>query len=69
MSKTDRDRLVAGRENRGFSYTEESGDGKEGGKGLLSSPSVNDEFFFVWGGERISARRVSQGRLTCRLVF
>ena len=30
MSKSDRDRLVAGRENRGFSYTEESGDGKEG---------------------------------------
>ena len=32
MSKTDRDRLVAGRENRGFSYTEESGDGKKEGK-------------------------------------
>ena len=47
MSKTDRDRLVAGRENRGFSYTEESDHGEEGG---IVPYYVNDSL----SGEHIS---------------
>ena len=64
MSRADRDRLVAGRENRGFSYTEESDEGEEGRKeGRKESVSVN-YVCIVWGGEHISACVCLKGDLS-----
>ena len=62
MSKTDRDRLVAGRENRGFSYTEESADGEEGKDESRHRPSVRPRPFIMYplSGEGNMSPRTSR---------
>ena len=64
MSRADRDRLVAGRENRGFSYTEESDEGEEGRKeGRNRSPLIT----YALSGEENISPVASVSRATCRV--